>query len=227
MKRLLMAGIVVLASLSLAAPVAAADTFHYRNSGSGVFAAFSQFPEEWPPAAGTYFVTDVNASEDVEAGGETFGPGVCVFHDAIVVDDDGNIIDETSFGACAEGADLQIDRRLEHATLSASLEVTECLAYDEETWECIEEISLGQLDVDLEFEGVGPIERSHSTGSFGSAGLYQLTGHRGSSDRAALVSGTVELDGQSLIDGATEQDAAMFSSRGGEVEVIIDPSFWE
>lgn len=79
MKRVL-AGLALAASLIVAAsPALAADTDHWRNTGTGLFAAWSNVPydaETIPP--GTYFETYVDASSRVSGGADTLGNGVCV-----------------------------------------------------------------------------------------------------------------------------------------------------
>ncbi len=213
----------LVAGLSVAAtPVLAADTYHYRERGSGVSAWFSNF--EWdedgnlPP--GTYWEVYVDAATYVARGdGAWQSDFACVSSWSVTVTPEGEWMGEGGVGWCGEGASINLAKKLGSATLTASFEVLDCLAWDEETGECLDEIDLGTFEVDLSFTGAGPLERYHGTSGGGVPGQYQYSYHGNGTQRSADVSGTVTLDGESLIDAATMTGGWLFQTKSGYMEV--------
>lgn len=213
----------VVAGLSVAAtPVLAADNLHYRERGSGVSAYFSNF--EWdedgnlPP--GTYAEVYVDAASYVARGdGAWQSDYVCVSSWSVTVTPEGEWIDESGFGWCGEGASISLAKKLGSANMVASFEVLDCLAWDEESGECLDEIDLGTLEVDLSFTGAGPLERYHGTSGGGVPGEYKYTYHGNGVQRSADVFGTVTLDDDSLIEDATMTGGWLFQTRNGYMEV--------
>ncbi len=222
MRRLLVL-LAVIAGLSVAAtPVLAADTYHYRERGSGVSAWFSDF--EWdesgnlPP--GTYSEVYVDAASYVARGdGAWQSDYACVSSWSVTVTPEGEWIDEGGFGYCGEADVLTLSKKLGGGQLTASFEVEDCLAWDEATGECLDAVVIGTVAVDLAFSGVGALERYHGTYSGGTAGQYQYTSHGNGVQRAADVFGTVTLDGASLIDEATMSGGWLFQTKSGYMEV--------
>jgi hypothetical protein len=216
----------VVASLLIAAlPAAAATTSHYQERGSGLNAGFSNvvWDEDGNIAPGDYFETWVDASTYLSKGdGSWMYQYVCINRYAFTIDADGNWIDDAWFGACGKATVLTLDKGLNTGRLIATFEAEDCLAWDEETWECLETVPLGEVAVDLTLTGTGRIERWHGTNSGGTAGSYQYTAHGNGSSRSADVSGTVTLDGASLTAGATSAYGWMFTSRNGYVDVWHD-----
>ncbi len=227
-RRLLVALVASLALVVGASPVlAGSETFRFTASSSFAYGSFTNLPmdgEELPP--GTYFYTDVWASEWIVTGDAAYEEGsVCVFHGEFTIDADGNWTGEQWLGACASGADLSIARRLTGASVMATLPVEECLAWDEASGECLEVVSLGTILVDLSWIGDGPIYRSHGSYSGGVAGYYQYASHGTASGRDALLAGSATLtrpDGSEAdLTGGLDGSGFMWQSRGGSVEVII------
>jgi hypothetical protein len=226
MKRVLI-GVALVASLIVAAsPALAADTYHWRNSGDGLSAMWTTVPwdvEVIPP--GTYSETWVDASTSIDNGMGTYdttGNGVCLSYWKATVDQDGNWTEETYLSACGDPTVFSVDKRLGGGRLVATLPVIECTEWDKETGECIGEPTLiGTFDIDLTLAGTGPIYRNHGTSSGGTAGFYQETSHGTGTDRAAIASGTVRLDGASVIGGATATMASLWSFRNGSVSISI------
>ncbi len=216
----------VVASLLIAAlPAAAATTSHYQERGSGLNAGFSnvEWDENGNFLPGDYFETWVDAATYLAKGdGSWMYKYVCVNHYEFTIDAGGNQVDESGFGACGEATVLTLDKGLNTGHLAATFEAEECLAWDEQTGECLETISLGTIVVDLTLTGTGRIERWHGTSSGGTAGSYQYTSHGTGSSRSADVSGIVTLDGASLTAGATSAYGWMFTSKNGYVDVWHD-----
>lgn len=223
MVRRLVLLLAAVASLLLAAtPVLAATTYHYQERGSGLGAYYTNV--EWDESGnllpGSYFETYVDAASSMAKGDGIWAADyVCVGHWQFTIDKKGNWTDESGFSVCGEADTLAVDRLLSAANVVATLPVEECLAWDEETGECTEWISLGTLEVDLTVTGTGRLFRYHDTSSGGVAGLYQYTSHGNGTQRAATPGGSVTLDGASLIEGATLSDGWLFKSKTGYVEV--------
>jgi hypothetical protein len=116
------------ASLLLAAsPALAADTYHYRNSGTGLSASFSNFPwdqEQIPP--GTYFETYVDASSSIR-GTDGATSDICVSSWTFTIDADGNWTDEDGFGYCGQASLLTLDKKLASGHVVATFPIEECL----------------------------------------------------------------------------------------------------
>lgn len=226
MKRVLV-GIALVASLIVSAsPALAADTYHWRNSGDGMSAGWSNVPwdqEVIPP--GTYFDTWVDVSTNIEGGMgtyDTMGGGICVNQWTFTIDADGNWTDESGMGTCGDPTSFTMDKRLNSARVVATLPVMECTEWDKDTGECIgEPVLLGTFAVDLTLAGNGRILREHGTSSGGTAGFYQSTYHGTGMHRTAIASGTVTFDGASVIGGATNSGADMWSMRSGGVDIMI------
>lgn len=223
MKRVV-AVVAVLASLSLvASPVMAAETYHWQNTGRGLFAYYTNVDwgvETIPP--GDYFETYVDASSHVSDGADTIGDGLCVDTWTFTIDESGEWIDEGGYGACGEAATLTVEKRLGSARVIGTVPVEDCTEWDDETGECIGEWGLlGTFEVDLTLTGVGPIYRHHGASSGGTAAFYQSTYHGNGTDRAADVSGTVTFEGVSVIDGATMSYGSLWSFREGGVDIMV------
>lgn len=226
MKRVVLACLAVAASLVVAvSPVLAADTYHWRSSGNGFMAVWSDVPgglEQIPP--GTYFETSVSASTSMSdmSTADTMGNGLCVNHWTFTVDGDGNWVDESGFGACGDAAVFQIDKKLGSAHVTGSVAVQDCTAWDDETGECIGDwITLGMFAVDVTMTGTGPLYRQHGASSGGTAGFYQYTSHGNGSERAGIPSGSITLDGASVIDDATMSGGNLWSYKDGGVDIMI------
>lgn len=226
MKRVALACLAVAASLVVAvSPVLAADTYHWRNSGNGFMAAWSNIPwelEQIPP--GTYFETSVDASTSVSGMtvANTMGDGLCVNSWTFTVDNDGNWVDESGFGACGDATLFQVDKKLGSAHVTGSIPILDCTAWDDETGECIGEwTTLGTFAVDVTMTGTGPLYRHHGASSGGTAGLYQYTSHGNGTERSGIPSGSVTLDGASAINDATTTGGSLWSYREGGVDIMI------
>jgi hypothetical protein len=222
MRRLLVL-LAVIAGLSIAAtPILAAETFHYRERGSGVSAWFSNVETDADGMVlpGSYVETWVDGSTWVARGDSAWEyEYACVGAWSFTVTPEGEWIDEGGFGYCGEADVMTLSKKLGGGQLTASFEVEDCLAWDEETGECLDAVVIGTVAVDLAFSGVGALERYHGTSSGGTAGQAQYTSHGNGVQRAADVSGTVTLDGASLIDEATESGAWLFQTKSGYMEV--------
>lgn len=227
MRRIILVASLALALMASAAPAAAAESFHFRGEGNWASASFSNVPwgeETIPP--GTYFYTDLWASSSIFTGnGETYeDSGVCVFRSEITIDADGNWSENSFLGTCGVG-DLTIARRLAGGRIVATLPMEECLAWDEETKECLEVVSTGTIDVDLVLSGTGPTYRYHGVSSGGQAGYYQYTQHGSGTSRAAVPAGTLTFtatDGSVTdLTGGAEGFASLQQSRDGYVEVYV------
>lgn len=223
MRRVVVA-LALLASLIIAASptLASSETWHYRNYGKGLFAGWANIPwdaEVLPP--GDYFATTIDASSVVVANGDTAGNGVCLSHWSFTVDKRGRWVDETWFGGCGEASLLAIDRLLASGRVVADFELQDCVAWDEQTGECLEWASFGTLAVDLTVRGDGPLYRRHGTSTGGVAGFYQYTSHGSGLDRNGIPSGSVTLDGVSLIAGATTTGGSLWSFKDGGTEIVI------
>lgn len=208
-----------------AGPAAAAETYQAHATGSSAYALFTNIDWEtfdWEnPAPGTYFETYVDAGMSISSGGETYGPGACVWSYSFDIDENGQYAGDSWVGACGDATAFTLDRRLDSASLQASFPVVDCAAWSEDGEECLELIELGTLDVDLAWTGTGPIFRSHGSSSGGIAGDYQYVEHGTGAQRSATPSGVVTLDGTSLIDGATSADGGLWASRDGWVEIYV------
>lgn len=216
----------VVASLLMAAmPAAAATTSHYQERGSGLNADFTNaaWDENGNIAPGDYFETWVDAATYLAKGdGSWMYKYVCVNHYEFTIDTDGNWVDDSWFGACGDAATLTLDKGLNTGHVAATFEAEDCLAWDKDTGECLEPISLGTIVVDLTLTGTGRTERWHGTSSGGTAGSYQYTSHGTGTSRSADVSGIVTLDGASLTAGAASTYGWMFTSKNGYVDVWHD-----
>lgn len=208
----------------VAGPASAAEAYQARATGTSAYAVFSNIDPEtfdWEnPAPGTYFQTYVDAGASIYSDGETYGPGLCVWYYEFVIDADGQFAGESSADACGDATAFTVDRRLDGASLQASLPVVECVAWSDEDG-CLELIELGTLDVDLSWTGTGPIFRSHGASSGGVAGQYQYASHGTAAERSATPSGVIALDGTSLIDGATAVYGGLWTSRDGWVDIYV------
>ena len=223
MRRLLLL-LAVIAGLTIAAtPLMAAPTFHTRETGTGFNAYFTNavWDEEGLPD-GSYFETQVGAAERVARGEFGYEDAVvCVWHLEFTIVG-GNWTDESWFGACGPYDSLTITKKLASGNVTASFDALDCATWDDTTGECIEEINLGTVVIDITATGTGPLTNYHGTGSDGTAGQYQSTYHGNGSYRAASVTGTVTLEGASLIAGATQTDGAIFKTKSGYVDVMHD-----
>ena len=227
MRRILAVASLVLALLVPAASVAAAEQFHFTGQGNWAYATFTNaaFDENGSLPPGDYFYTDLWASRSIVTGDATYeDSGVCVFSQTFSIAADGNWVDGTWVGACGP-ADLSIARRLTGATLSASLPVEECIAWDEQTKDCLEIVPLGTLAVDLAFAGTGPTYRYHGSSTGGIAGYYQYIQHGTGLSREANVAGSITLTApdESVMDltGGVDGHGAIQQSKDGYVEVVI------
>lgn len=225
LRRMVLVLAVVASLLTAALPAAAATTSHYQERGSGLNAGFSnaEWDEDGNIAPGDYFETYVDAATSMtRADGSWAYRYVCVSHYEFTIDADGNWVDDSWFGACGEATELTLDKGLNTGHLSATFKAEDCRAWDEETGECLDPISLGVVAVDLTLTGIGRIERWHGTSTGGIAGAYQYTSHGTGTNRSADVSGTVTLDGASLTAGSTSAYGWMFTSKNGYVDVWHD-----
>jgi len=230
MRRLIVILAASLVALAAAAPASAAESYHFRSSGTSAAASFSNVPwdSETIPA-GTYFYTDVWASKSITNDNGTVydDNALCVFHETFTIDGNGEWTSDASFGECVSGADLAISKRLTTAGMAASIPVASCVDWDKDTGDCLEPIELGTVEIDLDLVGVGPIQRFHGTGSGGTTGSYQSTYHGTGSFRDATAGGTLELVGPdgSVTDltGGLAGRGYMAQSRDGWVEVVVKP----
>jgi hypothetical protein len=223
MRRLLVLLAVIAGLVIAAAPVMAATTYHMREMGAGLNAYFTnaEWGEEGLPD-GSYFETYVDAAEWVATGDSGYEGGyVCVSRYEFTIED-GNWTDDTWFGACGNYDSLTIARRLASGNVTATFDAIDCVAWDDTTGDCIEEINLGTVEIDLTATGSGPLVNYHGTSSGGTAGQYQYTYHGNGSWRDASVTGSVTLDGVSLIDGATQSGGSLFKTKSGWVDVMHD-----
>lgn len=225
MRRVITA-LATVAALALgASPSLAAETFHHVDSGSGLSAGFTNAPDEGPLEPGTYFATWVDASSSIGVAEHSLGSGVCVYHVQVTVIDNENWILDREVSACAEGAAITIDRRLNEGRVVATIpDIERCLLHDEETWECLESELVGTLEVDVTVDGTGPLYRSHDAGSGGTAGFYQYAYHGTGASRDGLPSGSVDLtepDGDvvSLVDGTTQTYGSLWNFKSGGVDI--------
>lgn len=220
-RRLIPTLALVASVLLVASPALGATAYHLQERGAGLSAAYSnvEFDEEGNLPPGDYAETIVDAASTVSIGASTYADYVCIFHFQFTIDGDGNWADSSGFKACGDADSLSIDRKLSRARVVASYPVEECIAWDEETGECLEMISLGDLSVDLSLVGSGDIERVHGVWTGGAAGLYQYAFSGTGSVRAATVSGTLSLDGASLIESATQSGGSLFRTQTGYVDV--------
>lgn len=215
----------VLACLVIAAgPVSAAELFRVRVTEAAIFAGFTNIPDgEWesvPP--GDYFSTQVFAGERLATGSEAYQEDfVCAWSEAFTVDSEGQF--NWTFGVfvCGEADTFEVDRRLRTGRVVASLPVVDCAAWNEETGECLEPIELGTLVIDLSLSATGEIQRYRSTSTGGLAGQYTYVYHGTGAARDANPAGTVTLDGQPLIQGATSISGQLVNASGGSVDVIV------
>jgi len=217
---------VVASLLMSAAPTAVAAAarsgYHYQERGSGLNAFFSNvaWDEEGNLLPGDYAETYVYGARYLAKGdGSWTDQYVCVEQYTFSIDADGNWTDGSWFGACGSADTLTLDQRLNNGRLVAAFVAEECVAWDDETGDCLDWVTLGDVAVDLTFTGTGRAEQWHGTGTGGTAGMYQYTSHGVGTDRAADVAGTVTLNGASLTEGATMTGAWMSSSKSGYVEV--------
>lgn len=223
MKRVLLSLALVGGLLASASPALGAETWHWRNSGSGAFAAWSNvaWSEDESLAPGTYFVTYVDASAFVDSGDGGWADGLCVETFTFTVDEQGEWLDDSWLAGCASAETLDVDRRLGSARVVGSVPIVECEAWTEEG-ECDgEPTEIGRFEVDLSFTGIGPAYRYHGASSGGTAGFYQGTYRGSGQSREATVTGTLTLDGTSAIAGATNAFAMLWTSRQGAVEVYV------
>jgi hypothetical protein len=221
--RRLMLLLALIAGLSVAAaPALGATTMHYQERGSGVSAYFSDvaFDEQGNILPGRYAETWVDAATYLTRGDGTWAfEYVCVNHSEFRITQKGEWVEDEWIGACSEAATFTVMRRLSGAAITATIPVEECLAWDDQTGECLETIVIGTFDVDLVLTGVGPLRYYHGTSSGGTAGEYQYTSHGSGVERTAEVSGSIALDGASLVDGATTSGAWLFQTKTGYMEV--------
>ena len=223
MKRVL-AFLALAASLIVAAsPVMAAETTHWRNSGTGLFAYFSNVP--WDAETipeGTYFETYVDASTYVSNGADTIGNGACVSYWSFTIDKHGNWVGGRAYGACGEATVLTLAKQLASGRVVASIPIVDCTAWNDETGECTGDwVTVGTFGVDLTLTGTGPLYRNHGTSTGGTAGFYQSSYHGSGTNRTASPAGSVTLDGSSIIDGATMTGGSLWSFREGGVDITI------
>lgn len=225
MRRIMLVASLALALMASAAPAAAAESFQFRSQGSSAYASFTNVPpEELVP--GTYFFTDVWAADSISTSeGQTYEyDGVCVFRYTFTIDADGSWTDESFLGACGN-ADLTIERRLTGGSIVASIPVEECLAWDDQTGECLEVVNLGTIDVDLTLTASGPTYHYHGASTGGTAGIYQYTSHGSGTSRNAVPAGTVTLtapDGPVTdLTGGADGYGSLQQSRDGYVDVIV------
>jgi hypothetical protein len=201
----------------------AADTYHWQNTGTGLFAYYSNIPweaETIPP--GTYFETYVDASSYVSNAADTIGNGVCVSYWSFTIDKHGDWVDGPSYGACGPATTLKLDKQLGTGRVVASIPIVDCTAWDKETGECVGDlIEVGTFGVNLTLTGTGPIFRNHGTSSGGTAGYYQSTYHGTGTNRSATPAGSVTLNGASIIGGATTTGGSLWSSRDGGVDITV------
>ena len=98
-----------------------------------------------------------------------------------------------------------------------SIQYQDCLDVD-----CTQLGRVHTLGVNVAVTGVGPVYRSHGTGSGGAAGYFHYTAHGTELDRSATISsGTVTLDGASLIGGSLFTDAMLFNIKSGETDMYF------
>jgi len=222
MRRLLLL-LAVIAGLTVAVtPVMAATTFHTREIGTGLNAYFTNavWDQDGNLPNGSYFETQVEAAERVATGGFGYAEAtVCVWHNEFTILD-GNLTDESWFGACGPYDTLTVNKKLASGNVIASFEAVECLTWDDTKGECIEEVNLGTVAIDVTATGSGPLTNYHGTGSGGASGQYQSTYHGNGSYREANVTGTVTLDGASLIAGAPQASGTLFKTKSGYVDVM-------
>jgi hypothetical protein len=226
MKRCLAAIAVVASLLMTASPAAAADTYHYRMTGSSASASWTNMPagvDQLPP--GQYWQTDVFAGSQVEGAvsvQDTMGNGLCVSYWTFAIDANGEWIDGPSVSACDAEAQIVFDPRLRSDRLVGTIPIMECTAWDDMTGECVGEwVQTGTFAVDLTLTGTGPTYRTHGTSSGGTAGMSQYTSHGTSQERMAVASGTVTYNGTSITAGATAQSGTLWTSKNGYVEITI------
>jgi hypothetical protein len=221
--RRFMAGLALVAALVLATtPVLAADTYHYRSTGKGLFAYYGNVSwdaETLPP--GEYFETYVYAASYVSTGDDGGYSYACVDHWAFTVDGLGGWTDWRSIGGCGPVSLLKLDGKLTTGRLVADIPIGECLAWDDEIGECLEWETIGSIAVDLTMTGTGKLYRTHGTSTGGAAGVYQYTSYGSGIQRAGLPAGTISLDGTSLTEGATYSGGWMFDQKSGGTEIII------
>jgi hypothetical protein len=212
-------------------PVTAASTSHVRERGSTLEAYFTNevwdvVAEDTTPggglAPGDYFDTYVYGATWLEkAGGTTSNEQICVDHYGFTIDAEGNWTDETWFSVCGDAQTLTLDRNLASGRVVGSFDATECSDWDEDG-NCMASSSIGVVSLDLTFAGTGSLERWHGTDSGGAAGGYQYTAHGTGAQRTADVTGTVALDGTSIIDGALYSDGWLSTVKSGYVDVWHD-----
>jgi hypothetical protein len=221
--RRFVAGLALVAALVLAAtPVLAADTYHYRNTGKGLFAYYGNISwdgDSIPP--GEYFETYVDAASYVSTGGGGGYNYACVHHWAFAVDELGRWTEVRSIWGCGPSSLLTLDGKLNTARLVAEFSVEECLAWDDWTGECLEPVSLGSIAIDLTMTGTGKLYRTHGTSTGGAAGVYQYASHGSGVERAGIPSGTLNFDGTSLTAGAAWSGGWMFDQKSGATEIFI------
>lgn len=227
---------IAMLAMSLAFPVAAlADTqppggdgpgnaYHVLNRGSGGYASFDNLVwTDEGPVPGDYFYTSIDFSSQVSRdGGQTYDSKyACVWYEEFSIDEFGEWTGGSFLGGCAEATTISIGKGLSRGQVVAAIPVGDCLLWDEETGECLDFEELGVIDVAMTLTGTGPTYRYHGTSSGGTAGYYQYTFHGSGSNRAAIPSGSITFDGASLIDGATNSWAELFTTKSGYVDIWI------
>lgn len=223
MKRVL-ALLALAASLAVvASPVLAAETYHWRGTGNGMEATWTNV--EWSEeglAPGTYAETWLMVATEASDSYDTFGDGLCVSYYTFTVTESGEISDDASIDACGAADVFTMQRRLGGGHVTGTIPVTSCLEWDENWEECIGGwAQTGEFQVDVNFTGEGPILRSHNVSSGGTAGYWQYTWHGSHQSRSATASGTVAYNGASIIDGAPNAYATLWTSRDASVEINV------
>lgn len=223
LKRVTVLVVAVTSLAALAGPVSGAEVYRLRATASAISVSFTNVPDgekdTLPP--GEYFITDVFGARQLAVGDGTYEYNyVCVISARFAIDGNGDWIGEGGVFACGQAQTLTVDRRFNTGRLVATIEVNDCAAWDDLTGECLEPV-VGTIDVDLTLTGFGKVYRSRGTSTYGTAGLFSYVYHDVSTQRAAIPSGTVTLDGAPLIDGATSVTGTLIDASGGWVEVTI------
>jgi hypothetical protein len=223
MRRLLVL-LAVVAGLSIAAaPVLAATTMHTRQAGTGLAAYFSnvELDADGNVLPGSYVEAGVDAATQLSVGDDPWEDAyACAYYVEFTVDESGEGTEDSWISGCGPYDTLTVSRQLTNGHLVASLPVEDCLAWDEETWECLEWQDLGTFDVDLVLASSGRPINWHERYSGGTAGSYQYNYHGNGTQRNATAAGTFEFNGVSVLDGATMDGGYMFRSKSGWIDIL-------
>jgi hypothetical protein len=230
--RRLFALLAVVAAMTIGVgPAMSADVSKVTVEGVGISAIWSNAQRDSDGAylPGTYTELVLSGNDLVFTEGNDPAPYleqayVFVTYRRFTIADDGTETTGWIYQDIAAFDSMTVDRMLTEGTLDASVTVSGCVNYDS-AGACTAYGDVGTVEIDLRADGVGPLlnDPSNAVGSGGWGGgipgVYRPTFGGFAWTRAAALTGTVTLHGDSVIVGGSWRSVALWRAMGVQVHV--------